>query len=228
MFNAFLFGAIAQSTLLLAGFLVFWFHFPPRVVGWLAGYGAGALISAIAFSLIEQADTLGALDMTLWLILGAVVFISGDLFIEKKFGSTAEALGIVLGSLVDGVPESIIFGIQLGFGGAISPAFLMAVMVSNIPQSLAPSADLAKEGWSKWRIARMWLVVVLACGVACGLFYGLSLIDAGLTGSRASALAAGGLLAMLTSSLIPFADERGGIVTGIFTVLGFATSFLMS
>ena len=226
--QAFIFGAFAQSMLVVAGLIVYWFNTPARVVGWLAGYGAGALIGAISFTLIEQADVLGSTDMVIWMIIGACIFIAGDLVIERRFGESAGALGIVLGSLVDGVPESIIFGIQLAVGGAFSPAFLTAVLVSNIPQSLAPSADLAKAGWSRWRVARMWLVVVLACGVTCALFYALATTLPGLTGARAAAIAAGGLLAMITSSFIPFADERGGIWTGIFTILGVAGAFLQT
>jgi zinc transporter, ZIP family len=36
-----------------------------------------------------------------------------------------------------------------------------------------------------------------------------------------AALAGGGLLAMLTNSLMPFAFERGGQLAGVGTVLGF-------
>ena len=74
----------------------------------------------------------------------------------------------------------------------------------------------------------MLLVVVLACGVTCALFYALATTLPGLTGARAAAIAAGGLLAMITSSFIPFADERGGIWTGIFTILGVAGAFLQT
>ncbi|MFN8484850.1 MAG: hypothetical protein U0768_17590 [Anaerolineae bacterium] len=227
-FQAFLFGAFVQSMLVIAGLLVYWLKVPTRVVGWLAGYGAGALIGAIAFTLIEQAIQLGPWEMLLWLLIGAGIFIAGDRLIERRFGESAGALGIVLGSLVDGVPESIIFGIQLAMGGAFSPAFVTAVVISNIPQSLAPSADLAKAGWSMWRVAKMWLVVVLACGVTCALFYLLAAVFPSIAGDRASAIAGGGLLAMITASFIPFGTERGGIWTGLFTVLGFAFSFIQS
>jgi ZIP family zinc transporter len=65
--------------------------------------------------------------------------------------------------------------------------------------------------------------VVIACGVTAGLGYALS--DAiGATGDRAAALAAGGLLAMLTDSLMPYAFDRGGSWAGAWTVVGFAAS----
>ena len=42
-----------------------------------------------------------------------------------------------------------------------------------------------------------------------------------VAGNRMAALAGGGLLAMLTNSLMPFAFERGGQLAGVGTVLGF-------
>jgi zinc transporter, ZIP family len=57
-----------------------------------------------------------------------------------------DRLGIVVGSVVDGVPESLIFGIKIGAGITVSPSFLAAVFVSNIPQAIAPSADLWGSG----------------------------------------------------------------------------------
>ena len=77
-------------------------------------------------------------------------------------------MGIVVGSVVDGVPESLIFGIQIAAGSAVSAGFLAAVLVSNVPQAIAPSADLANAGWSAGRTARLWLAVV-ASGVAAAL-----------------------------------------------------------
>jgi ZIP family zinc transporter len=226
--NAFLLGAVAQSTLLLAGLLVYWVKVPPRVIGWLAGFGAGSLISAVAFDLIEQADLLGATEMMVWLVIGTVIFLGGERLIEQRFGEEAGALGIVLGSVVDGVPESAIFGTQLALGAAVSPAFLFSVMVSNLPQALAPSADLAASGWKIARMAAMWAAVVVACGVASAVLYLLATNITAVNGNRAAAIAAGGLLAMITNSLIPFSYERGGILTGFFTALGFAVSFLMA
>jgi ZIP family zinc transporter len=130
-------------------------------------------------------------------------------------------MGIVVGSVVDGVPESLIFGIQIGAGITVSPSFLAAVFVSNIPQAIAPSADLRASGWSAARLARLWAVVVLACGLAAALGYLGTQASSQVLGDRAAAVAAGGLLAMLTNSLMPFAFERGGALAGAATAVGF-------
>lgn len=224
--NAFFVSFVAQAPLILGGLLVYWFKIPTKFVGWLGGYGAGALVSAIAFNLIPDAETMQPLMVALWLMVGAGVFVGLDSLVEKNFGEKAGALGIVLGSIIDGVPECVIFGIQLATGQAISQAFLTAVMVSNIPQSIAPSAELAKQGDPMRKTVRMWLGVVLICAVAGVLAYAFGIRVSEATGAVVSAFAAGGLIAMLTTSLIPFSYERGGLITGIWAVAGFAISFL--
>ena len=93
--------------------------------------------------------------------------------------------------------------------------FLAAVLVSNVPQAIAPSADLAEAGWSAGRTARLWLAVVASCGVAAALGWLGATAFPDANGDRAAALAAGGLLAMLTNSLMPFAYERGGELAGV-------------
>lgn len=223
--DAFLVGGLAQSSLLLAGLAVFWIRPSVKVIGSLAGFGAGALIAAVAFDLIPQAEELVEWETAIWLLLGALIFVVADNFVEKRFGAGDDAgpLGIVVGSVVDGVPESIIFGIQIASGQVLGAAFIGAVFISNIPQALAPSAALAQSGWRRGRVATMWGVVVLACAVTAWLGYlGGTALDA--VGGRAAAIAAGGLLAMLTDSLMPYAMEKGGSQAGVWTVVGFAAA----
>jgi ZIP family zinc transporter len=231
MLQAFALGAIAQSSLLLSGFLPYVLRIPDRVIGVLAGIGAGALIAAVAFDLVPEAMSLA--EVALWFLVGAAIFIVADRIIEERFGGDGGgggggALGIVLGSVVDGVPESLIFGIQLAAGIPISVAFLVAVIVSNVPQALAPSAELKDAGWPLGRMLGMWGAVVLACGIASAVGYlGAVNVD-DVTGARAAAIAAGGLLAMLTASLVPFAYEKGGSAAALGTVVGFCASLAMS
>jgi ZIP family zinc transporter len=206
----------------------------------------------VSFDLLPEADALGDLGLTSWLLIGAGVFVGGDWLVDRRFGGAVAtpatgpegdqgvtgqaagsdqeedgaqgALGIVLGSVVDGVPESLIFGIGVAAGNPVSTSFLAAVIVSNIPQALAPSAELAAAGWSRARLCVMWGSVVVACGVASWLGYLVG--SAGGNGDRMAALAAGGLLAMLTDSLMPFAYRRGRNLAGVWTVVGFALAVL--
>jgi zinc transporter, ZIP family len=230
MVEAFALGTLAQSSLLIAGLLVCWVPVSRRIIGLLAGFGAGALISAVSFDLIAEAQDLASGAMALWMLIGAAVFLGGDYLVERRFGSEGAggSLGIVVGSVVDGVPESIIFGIQIATGYPVSPSFLTAVFVSNAPQAMAPSADLAATGWSTRRIGQLWLLVVVACGVAAALGFLVADSTGAATGDRMAALAAGGLLAMLTNSLMPFAFDRAGAFAGAATVLGFCVSLVGS
>jgi zinc transporter, ZIP family len=224
--DAFGLGVLAQSSLLLAGVIVCWITVPRKIVGVLAGFGAGAMLAAISFDLIAEADGLDELELILWMLIGVGIFLAGDRFVEKNFGDegTGGAMGIVVGSVVDGVPESIIFGIQLATGLPVRAAFLAAVLISNVPQAIAPSADLAAAGWGVRRLGRLWLLVILACGISSMLGYVAADMSSDVTGARMAALAAGGLLAMLTNSLMPFAYERGGQLAGVATVIGFCLS----
>jgi ZIP family zinc transporter len=231
MLEAFGWGFLAQSSLLVAGLLVCWVTVPTKVVGILGGFGAGAMIAAVSFDLLPEAEVHIELWQTgLWMLVGVAVFLLADQFVERRFGSEGAggAMGIVVGSVVDGVPESAILGIQVGIGITISLGFVAAVFISNIPQAVAPSADLAASGWGPRKLGQLWLLVVLACGIAAALgFLGTDLTGA-VVGDRAAALAAGGLLAMLTNSLIPFSFERGGSLAGAATALGFCLSVINS
>ena len=110
-------------------------------------------------------------QFALWMLVGVAVFLLADKVVETRFGQAGVggAMGIVVGSVVDGVPESIIFGIQVGTDFPISLSFMAAVFVSNIPQSIAPSADLSAAGWTARRVGTLWFWVVLACGIAAAL-----------------------------------------------------------
>ena len=224
-------GLLGASSLLLAGLLACWVKVPARLVGIMAGFGAGALIAAISFDLVVEAeDVLELWQFAVWMLIGVAIFLVADRLVESRFGQAGVggAMGIVVGSVVDGVPESIIFGIQVGTGFPISLSFLAAVFISNIPQSIAPSADLSAAGWSARRVGILWFWIVLACGVAAALGFLATDLSSEATGGRMAALAAGGLLAMLTNSLMPFAYERGGALAGAATAVGFCVSLLGS
>jgi len=230
MLEAFGLGAAAQASLLLAGLAVFWIAVPRQIVGLLAGIGAGGMIAAVSFDLVPEAEQLANWQFALWMLAGVAIFLLGNWAVDKRFGDTGAggALGIVVGSVVDGVPESLIFGIQVGTAFPISASFLAAVFISNIPQALAPSADLESAGWDIRRLGLLWFSIVMACGFAAALGYLITDVSSAATGERAAALAAGGLLAMLTNSLMPFAFERGRALAGAATAIGFCVAVMNS
>ena len=226
--EAFLVGALAQSSLLFTALLVYAFTLPESIVGQLAGFGAGALIAAAAFQLVPEAQvSLSALEVSIWLMVGAAVFAVLDRFIERRFGESG-SMGIVVGNVNDALPESLIFGIQLGGGLALSVPFVAAVWISNIPQVIPPAADMAASGWPRSRQALLWGSVVLAAGAFSAVGFLLASAISEANGARVAAFTIGGLIAMLTTSMIPFAYRKGGIAAGIWAVLGFAVSLAAS
>lgn len=226
--DAFLLGALAQSSLLISALVVYRFKFPDKVVGQMAGVGAGALLGAASFQLVPEAQiALDSLELSLWLLVGASVYVVADKMIEKRFGEGG-AMGIVVGNINDALPESVIFGIQMATATAFNPTLAISVWVSNIPQALPPAADLRESGWPKRRQVFLWGTVVLLSGVlaAVGFVFADAFGDIG--GARIAAFTIGGLIAMLTTSLIPFAYQKGGLAAGMWAVVGFAVTLAAS
>ena len=140
MFASFGLGALAQLSLVLSGIAVYLVKVPRRTVGDLAGFGAGALIAAVAADLLPNAKLLEMWQVALWTMLGAGTFILGERYVNRKFGAEGGGgpLGIVVGAIVDGVPESIIFGVQMARGTEISLAFLARSSSRIFPRRWLP------------------------------------------------------------------------------------------
>jgi ZIP family zinc transporter len=226
--EAFVIGALAQSSLLIGGLLVYAVTLPSRLVGQLAGLGAGALLAAAAFQLVPEAQaSLDSLEVGVWLLVGGSVFIVADRLIERRLGDSG-AMGIVVGNINDALPESLIFGIQLGSGLVLSLPFVAAVWVSNIPQVIPPAADLAAGGWARSKQAILWAAIVLVAGACSAVGFVVADWLGDVNGARLAAFTIGGLITMLTTSMIPFAYEKGGLSAGIWAVVGFGVTLASS
>ena len=162
-------------------------------------------------------------------LAGAAIFLIADRMVEAKFGGegSGNPMGIVVGAIVDGVPESLIFGIAVTSGEPISIALVAAVWISNLPRAMAPSSELAKQGRSWIKTGGMWAGVVVACALTALLGYAIGVNSETATGAGAAAIAAGGVIAMLTDSLLPFAYSKGGRPAGFWAVVGFALTLLV-
>ncbi|MBK6437886.1 MAG: hypothetical protein IPF88_04635 [Candidatus Microthrix sp.] len=162
------------------------------------------------------------------MLIGVGVFLLGDYVVDKRFGSEGAA-GRWASSSAPwsmGSPESLIFGIQIGIGATISPTFLAAVFVSNIPQAIAPSADLAGRGWGPARLGRLWVMVVLGCGVAAGLGYLLTTCLRRIRRTSGSPRR-GGVARHVDQLLDPVRlRARGKQLAGVATVVGFCLTLL--
>ncbi len=236
MLEAAFWGLFAGSALVIGAVMALWIQIPRRVVALVMGFGAGALISSLAFDLTEEAFAIGGTGPTAFgLAAGGLTFFFGDLIIERSAKRSADAgsptgggPAIVLGALLDGIPESIVLGASLLGGLGVSTSFLAAVFASNLPEGLAGARDLRDAGHSRRWIIGLWVAVALASAIAAGLGFGVLGNMAPEPSAVIQAFAAGAILAMLADSMIPEAFEHGGIAIGLATVFGFSVAFFLS
>ncbi len=224
-----LWGVVGALPLLIGAAVAIRRGPPPKIVGLVAAFGAGALISAVAFDLVLEATAKGPPRGALGagVAAGAIAYFLGVRAIGRRQGSSggsSRGQALLLGAVLDGVPEAFIIGISLAIDGTIGLPFLLAVVVSNFPEGMASAAEMREEpGFKAARLLRTWAVVVLVCGLVSYLG-GLVGEKAPLEGVLAQGFAAGALLSMVTGDLVPEAEKKVGTLTGLLAVLGFAVA----
>lgn len=228
-------AGLGASSLLLGAFLALRFNIAPVHIGEAMGFGAGALIAALAYELIPNEHVS---DVWVWLSFGAgaIVFYVSDSLIERRgagagSGNTGNTGNggetIALGALLDGVPESMVLGMSLGVGGSVSLGFLVAVFVSNIPESLSSTAQMvAARGAAA--IYRLWTAITVISAIAGAIgFLAVEHIP-GNDGRYVQAFAGGAVLTMLADGMMPEAFERGSKRVALLTALGFAVAAVLT
>ena len=247
MLEAAWWGFFGGASLLLGALLGLVLRVGLRTIGLVMAFGAGVLISAAAFELTEEAyRSAGVVAAALGLFAGSATFFTGDWLIDRAGGhrrkspvhggvrhpaSAAGATGasaLVLGALLDGIPESAAIGITLLAGEGIGVAMVAAVFLSNIPESMSATTGLKASGRSTAWILGLWSLVVAASTIASMLGYGLLGGASAETVAFIQTFAAGAILTMVADTMMPEAVEHAGRLVGLFTVLGFATAFFLS
>ncbi len=148
------------------------------------------------------------------------------MFIKKDI-SKAASLAIFLGALIDGIPESAVIGSSITGAALPKIAFLIAVFISNFPEAMSSAAGLIKSGFSTKRVFLLWGGLVVLSGLTA-LVSNLLLTGApSWVSAVADAVAAGGILAMLSNTMMPEAFELGGTTVALSTIAGFLCTFLL-
>jgi ZIP family zinc transporter len=233
-------GLFAGSSLILGGFIALAVPIRERVLGLIMAFGAGVLIAAVAYELVAEAfeTAAGSGGLALGLSAGALTFFVGDALVDRMGGDgrktmrrtagTGSALAIVLGIVLDGIPESAVIGLGLLEGTGVSVAVIAAVFLSNLPEAIAATTGLRAGGWTKGRIMGLWTLVALVGGLASLLGYAV-FDSAGPRGlAFVLAFAAGAILTMLADTMMPEAFEHGGKQVGLVTTLGFGVAFALT
>ena len=256
MLTAILFG-IAASSALVIGAIVGSLWDPPReVTGVLLAFASGALISALAFELFEEAYHLGgAARSGLALLAGAAAFVIADTWLDRRMtgksgptqsevmeegaaqresATAASASGaqrtmgfaLLAAVTLDGVPENLALGVSLVDDASL--ALLVAIFFSNLPESLVGAVAMRAGGQQMRPVVTIWVIcaVLLAIAVVAGRVLAEPMSDATL--SIALGFAGGAVLASLADTLMPEAFERGKPFTAFACAAGFFLSFILA
>jgi len=241
MGEAFVWGAVGGSSLVVGGAIALRVALTRRALGLIMAFGAGVLVSAVAYELVQEAfeTSAGEGGVALGLLAGSVVFFSAETLIDRSRGGGHEesadgdhagqaGRALVLGIILDGIPESLVLGLTVLEAGTVSAAFLIAVFLSNLPEAIAATTALARAGRSPARIMRFWVLVALGFGLTA--LAGYVALDAASPRTLAIVLAfaGGAVLTMLANTMMPEALHHGGRLAGLLTTLGFALAFGIS
>ena len=226
MIEALLWGGAAAVSLLVGALLALVRRWPDRWLGLVLGFGAGALIASISFELAEEGlDVGGAAPVAAGLAAGALAFFVADRLVSRagaRDGGGAAGSSLALGALLDGIPEQLVLGIGLATGGGVSAALLVAIFLSNLPESIGSSAHMLGAGKPRRTVLTLWGVVTVVCTAATVGGYLLSDWAGPSTRAAIDGFAAGALLVMLIDSMVPEAKDKAKDLAGLATVLGFA------
>jgi ZIP family zinc transporter len=212
-------GALAASSLVLGALLGAERPWPDRAIGLVLAFGAGALISAVSFDLAQEGARLGDRGVLgIGLAVGALTYFTLDRVVGRR---SARKGGTSAGT-------ALALGIGIAAGEGVSVGLLVAIFVSNLPEAIGSSTEMRAAGRSPGAIRRLWLVVAAVCALATVVGYGVADAVSDNLNAGVDGFAAGALLVMLIDSMIPEAVRKGGDVSGLVTVLGFAVAAALS
>ena len=225
-------GVVAASSLVLGMLLGLARSWPSRLIGLVLAFGAGALVSAVSFELFEEGINVGgATSVGIGLAAGALAYFVLSRVVERLGPGDQAAPGgtaLALGAFLDGIPEQTVLGIGLAAGEGVSVGLLVAIFVSNLPEAIGSATAMRAAGTRPATIRRLWLLVALVCVAATVVGYAVADNVSRNLNAAIDGFAAGALLVMLIDSMIPEAVRKGGDVSGLVTVLGFAVAAALS
>ncbi|QXM07079.1 ZIP family metal transporter [Crassaminicella indica] len=239
MWKAAIWGGIAGSSVFIGSLIGIYFNMKKFIIGLIMAFGTGVLIGAASFELLIEAVKDGSINITaMGFIFGAFLFTILDLIVVHKGGHQRKrssekskensGLAIFIGTLMDAVPESMIIGISMIGQKKVSWLLVVAIFISNFPEGLSSSIGLKKGGYKNSKILFLWLMVLILSLLSslCGFVF-LKNTSSNLI-AAIKAFAAGGIVSMVSSTMMPEAYEEGGPIVGLISALGLLSSLILT
>jgi ZIP family zinc transporter len=217
-------------------------------------FGSGVLIAALTFSLIEEAFNLvnAIPPVIIGFILGGISYSIANRILDKRSkgfsgnssslprhrkkshgenaggGKSASGLSLLVGSIMDNIPENMALGISLVTGGAVNIVLIAAIFISNFPEGLASTEGMKSHGRGRKYILVLWSIAVVIGTISTTIGFTVLSKTSPAIISVAMSFAAGAILVMLAESMIPEAFEEGGSSRiGLAAMAGFAIAFIL-
>jgi zinc transporter, ZIP family len=239
-----LWGLLAGGALVVGAAVAWFVRVPQRLIAGVMAFGAGVLISALAFELMEDAYERGGLDSTGLGFIGGAALYTGANWVLSWYGAKhrkrsgdqqpsesdddGSGMAIAVGALLDGIPESMVIGLSLLQGGSVSFVVVIAIFLSNIPEGLSSAAGMKNAGRPAAYVFGVWTAIAVASGIAAWAGYVVFQDVSPEIVAATTAIAAGAILSMLADTMIPEAFEHTHNAAGLITVIGFFAAFVLS
>jgi ZIP family zinc transporter len=224
--TALLYGLATAVPLVIGAAIGLRWSIPRPALAGLMAFGAGTLIAAASEELFGPAfESMTPGIAGLALICGAAVYVVASHLIESRLGAASVGWALMLGAVLDGVPENTALGVSMT-GNAI--VLLVAIIVGNTPEAIGSGAVLrsqgmmaARQGLLLWVGVGAILVVVTIVAFAAAETLSPTSIAA------AQAFAGGATIAVLADTLMPEAYKQGGWWVGLATAFGFLVAYVI-
>lgn len=237
MGEAFLLGLATVVPLIVGALVGVARPIPKKPLAIVLAFGAGTMIASVSIGLFLPAtEDLGTFAAPVALFAGTATFVLGTRVIDHRQrgarvpdggrkGGARSTIGwaLLLGVLLDGVPENA----ALGVSSKVDIALLAAIAIGNAPEAIGGSAEMIKSGLAKSRVLLIWAAVsvLLLLVVVAARIAGDALSDDGI--AFVEAFAGGAVLAVLADSMVPEAYEDGGPNIAFAVAAGFALAFAL-
>lgn len=239
-----LWGLLAGGALLIGALFAWFVKVPVRVIASVMAFGSGVLISALSFDLMDEAYKRGGIDSAAIGFIGGAALFTGINYIlslkgakhRKRSGnqqpsesaSKGSGLALAVGALIDGIPESVVIGLSMLKGGAVSMVAVIAIFLSNLPEGLSSAAGMKNAGRSAKYIFTVWSAIVLISALSSLAGFAFFRNFSPDVVAASTALAAGAILAMIVDTMIPEAFQETHNYAGLITVAGFLVAFFLT